>query len=471
MSVAELLGAAPPATLRQQPKTVLMIDYFFPPFAGAGVQRTLGYVKHLAEFGWEPIVLTIQPGERAFYDFSLLDRVPDSVNVQRTPSLEPVRFARRLLDNHAVVGNGHGSAPRGVKHPSSWVVRRMRNLERWILFPDRRIGWFPFAAIRALSTSHQKTIDVIYSTSTVMTSHLVAYAVGKLLRKPWVADFQDPWSADINGFPTFVHKMLADRLELRILHCADRITVTTDPVRKMLLGKDPAVPADKVVTIPMGFDPDAFKDLARPPQAKFAITHFGSFYGPRSPIPFLAALNESLRQRPRLGQDVEVFFFGKFDPQLLALTEAFLDQHELRQIVHIMGTVQYATGLRHLLGSSVLLLVTGAGLWGQSLVPSKIFEYLAAGRPILALAPQGAAAEIVSRVGAGLVIEPDNVHAIRDGILNLHSLWSERRLAFSPDRDLIQTFTWRELTRRFASTLEDALGANRVSKHPEGLGE
>lgn len=438
-------------------KTVLMVDYFFPPIAGAGVQRTLGYTRHLSEFGWEPVVLTVQSGEHSFYDSSLLEKIPNSVEVQRTLSIEPIRFVKGFLNKSRVDGNGLDSTHRAVEHQSSRAFRGIRNLERWILFPDRRVGWLPFAVSKAVSMSRDRTFDVIYSTSTAITSHLVAYTIKRLLRKPWVADFQDPWAAKIDGFPTPMHRGLAERLELLILQGADRVTVTSSPLRQMFLDRDPHIPAEKVVMIPMGFDPDAFDGLEVPTRSKFTVTHFGTFYGPRSPIPFLAALSECLRKRPCLGEDIEVLLFGQWDPQLLALTSSFLDQRGLRQIVHIMGTVQYAIGLRHLLGASVLLLVTDPGSWGKDLIPSKIFEYLAAGRPILALVPEGATAEIMTRAAAGLVVEPDNIHAISDAILELHCLWKGRRLTFSPNQDLIQTFTWRELTRRFAATLGEAL--------------
>ncbi len=447
----EHVGVAPPLGT----KTILMVDYYFPPLAGSGVLRTVGYVKHLAEFGWTPIVLTVRSGEHYIYDVSLLQRIPDTVYVRRTASLEPVRLVKRLLAWSAGQRKELEADSRGSGRPLwrgwSWV----RNLERWILFPDRRIGWLPFAVTQAVAVNRCQSIDVLYSTSTAVTSHLIAYLLKKLLHKPWVADFQDPWSQDYDlGFPSAFHKGWAEHLEYLILRNADRVTVTTGPLRRMLLDKHTTIPPNKLIVIPMGFDPDVFKEIQAVPQSKFTITHFGNFYSHRSPAPFLTALSLGVREHPGLARDVKVLFFGNFDAKMLALTEELLNRHKLAGIVRLEGTVPQKIGIQHLMSSDVLLLVTDAGGSGRNLIPSKLFEYLATGRPILALAPDGAPADIVRMARAGLIVEPDKVQAIRDAILELYRRWSEGRLAFPVDRELVRRFAWKELTAQFASVLE-----------------
>src|ERR1700737_4874898 len=145
-----------------------MIDYIFPPLGGVGAQRTLGFVRHLGEFGWSPVVLTVESGEHDSYDEGLLRAVPSAVRVERTASLEPVRFVKRLL--------GRGGARRGGADDDgrsglpwsgpSWI----RDVSKWVLFPDRHIAWLPFAVARGVSLSRRHTFDAIYSTSTSVTS-------------------------------------------------------------------------------------------------------------------------------------------------------------------------------------------------------------------------------------------------------------------------------------------------------------
>ncbi len=445
-----------PAT-RRRAKTVLMIDYYFPPLAGPGVHRTLGYVNHLAEFGWTPIVLTVQSGEHSLYDVSLLKQISDTVIVQRTASIDPIRFVKRLLTRNFGDRNGPGADSGQSGRPLWQGYRRIRNFVRWFLFPDRRIGWIPFAVARALSVCSRQTVDVIYSTSTVVTSHLIAYLLKKFLGKPWVADFQDPWSENPLGFPSAIHKKVAARLEYLILRDADHVIVTTEPHRRMLQEKFATISPGKLSVIPMGFDAEAFKNLQAISLPKFTITHFGNFYGPRSPGPFLTALGECVKEDPGLAEDVEVSFFGAFDAEMLIRTEQLLERYSLGGIVRLKGVVPYRTGLQYLMSSTLLLLVTDTGAWGRNMSSSKLPEYLAAGRPILALAPDGAITEIVRRTGAGFIVDPDDVEAIRKTIFKLYHLWKKNSLTLRVNDEMVRKFEWRELTGRFVSVLDDVL--------------
>lgn len=437
-------------------KTVLMIDYFFPPLGGAGVQRTLGYVRHLSAFGWMPIVLTVRSGEHFVHDASLLERVPKTVAVRRSGSLEPVRFVKALLPPKPPARNTAG------RQSSGWIrktARRLHRLEPWLLFPDRHLGWLPFAVAEAISIGRNHRVDAIYTTSTSVTSHLVGYVLKTVWGIPWVADFQDPWARNYTSpFPSPVHQRIADHVESRIIKKADRVTVTTEPLRDVLRSQHSSVSSDKIVVIPMGFDPEMFVEIQRVSRAKFTLTHCGNFYGPRSPGPLLTALSQWFREDPDVAQHVDVRLLGGFDPPLRALTEEMIMRNGLGEVVHLEGTVPYGVGLQHMVSSDVLLLVTDPGGCGQNLIPSKLYEYLAAGRVILALAPEGGVARVIRATGAGVLVPPDDIGGIREAIASLYTRWKEGRLD-TPIRpeESVRQFTWRALTGQFTATLQEAL--------------
>ncbi len=456
------VAASMPRRVGPAQRTVLMIDYFFPPTAGAGVQRTLNYVKHLGEFGWSPIVLTVKESDRLAYDVSLLDDIPPAVSIERTTSLEPIRFIKRVTAG--LRGRRTPAAPARYDGRPTWGgARWMRDLERWIVFPDRRIGWLPFAVAKGIAVHRRRRIDVIYSTSTSVTSHVIAAVLKKLLGKPWVADFQDWWAEDRAG-PAL---RWGKRLEYTILRNADRTTFTTEPLRQMFHRKYPTIPLEKLVAIPMGFDPEAFQGIKPIPRSKFTIVHFGSFYGRRSPGPFLEALAECVKTHHALAQHVEVLFFGKFDAEMLRLTKRLILDGGLNGIVRLGGVLPYKVGLEQIMSADLLLLVTAPGRSGQTHIPSKLYEYLAAGRPILALAPESGSADIVREANAGVVIDPDDVKGIRDVILRLYQRWIEGRLVFPVDSAVVGKYTWRELAGRFVAILEDARRQQHRSKHNE----
>ncbi len=442
----------------EERRTVLMIDYLFPPIAGPGIQRTLGYVQHLKQYGWEPLVLTVRDGEHSLYDVSLLDRVPKDIVVERTLSLEPVRFVKRFL-----VKPSEGEAPgtlrtgRPLWRGPKWV----RNIEHWTLFPDRRIGWLPFALARAVLLNRRRPIHAIYSSSTnIMTGHLIAYLLKKCLRKPWVADFQDAWlESYVSYFPSLLHRKAAERLEHSVLREADRVTVATEPHRRMLEHRYAKIRSDKFCVIPMGFDPRLFEGIRRLSSPKFTITHFGNFYSSRSPERFLTAIALCVQQDPGLIRDLQVIFLGTFDRGSMALTEKLLREHDLERLVHLRGMVPYKLGLETVISSDVLLLVTDEGVWGRALLASKILEYLAAKRPILALAPEGVTADLVHAADAGIIAGPNDVGAIKDALLQFYRQWKAGSLIFRGNSEFIGSLAWPQITGKFVQVLEESISA------------
>lgn len=432
-----------------------MVDYYFPPLSGAAVRRTTGYVKHLANFGWSPIVLTARGGDGYYYDSSLLKMIPDSVTVVRTASLEPLRFARRLAGRNRDQSQNLNRQGRASGLP--WMAPRwMRNAARAILLPYEQIGWFPLAVSRALRIHRTHGFDAIYSTSTSVTSHLIALTLRRILDKPWVADFQDPW-ATTQFVAQDVHRSMGERIERCILQAADHITFASESVLASIQRKY-GLPPDKLTTVLLGFDPDAFNNISPTPRSRFTITHFGSFYEPRSPGSFLKALGHCVREHPAMALDTNVLFFGRFDVETLADTNTLLDHYGLRDIVRLEGIVPYNLGLQHLMGSHVLLLVNSPGEdEHEGLIPTKLFDYLGSGRPILALAPKGPVAEIVQDAHAGAVVHPNDVRAIADSILRHYENWKSGTLALSVNfnRAPLRKYSAWELTRQFASILDD----------------
>lgn len=434
-------------------KTILMVDYAFPPVGGAGAQRTLGYVAHLSKFGWSPIVLTVASGHASYYDPSLLDEIPDGVFVVRARSIEPARFVRHLL-HRSRHGTGHSPSQTYrpvLSSPSGW----MRTIGRWITFPDRRIGWLPFAVARSLGLRLGRRVDVIYSSSTAVTSHLIALILKMLWSKLWVADFQDPWSQfPLAPLPSRLHKFLADRLEHRILREADHVIVTTHPIREMFLEKYPDISASKLTVIPMGFEPGRFRPEAPVSDGRFTITHLGSFYGTRSAAPFLQGLGRCVKQHPDCRSRVQVWFFGHFDAKTLAEAERAIKEYELEQVVRLGDPVAHEEGLRSAINSDVVLLVEDDGLFGRWRLQTKLFEYLGARRPILALVPEGPAARLLRETGGAVVVAPSDVRGISEAIWELFLSWRSGSLTFSGNEDMVRSFSWEERTKELVSTIE-----------------
>jgi glycosyltransferase involved in cell wall biosynthesis len=200
-------------------------------------------------------------------------------------------------------------------------------------------------------------------------------------------------------------------------------------------------PRGRVVTIANGSDFDDFAGLAYSRGERFRLTHAGSFFGKRDPKPFLRALAESGLE------DITVRFVGDFRPG----DREFMESLGLGDRVEVIDYVPRRESLRLQRDSdALLLLIPEAGGRGRGVLSGKVFEYLAAERPVLAVVPpDGAAAELVRETGAGLVAGPDDVPGIRDALLELHSRWSDGGLNGTP-----LTPEWRDKLSR-ASRVEE----------------
>jgi glycosyltransferase involved in cell wall biosynthesis len=401
-------------------------------------------MKYIREYGWSPFVLTVRGGDVPFDDPSLNGDIPANAFVYRTLSFEPVRFAKRMLRR------------RPVKVGPPYHLDSLRRLIPWA-FPDRRIGWVPFAIATGMSVLRSHPIDIIYSTySDTISAHVVAYALKVFSGTPWVADFQDPWSEPyVSALPSPLHRSIARHIEQTVFKTADHVIFTTNAIRETYGQKyRPAARASAMSVIPNGFDPEHFQ-RPRPDAggSSLRIVHFGVFWGSRSPGPFLMGLAHAIKTNRRLAADIEVAFVGGFEPRYRRLSYRLLAAYQLEQRVRLVDPVSYLDGVDMLAGADVLLLVLDNTGCGKYLIPCKLFDYLAAGKPILALAPEGETARILRAANAGTIVDPDDVSQIAGAIVRLHEQWREGSLRCAAVREYVQQFSYRETTKSFVSIL------------------
>ena len=229
---------------------------------------------------------------------------------------------------------------------------------------------------------------------------------------------------------------------------ADAITCVSDAIADEIRERSPAGP---VTTIANGSDFDDFAGLDRRPSNRFRLTHAGSFFGKRDPRPFLAALKQSGLE------DVVVRFLGDFraaDREWAATLELG-DRLEL---------IPYASRRRSLElqrdSEALLLLIPDAGGRGRGVLSGKVFEYLAAERPILAVVPpDGAAAALIEAAGAGVVVAPDDVDGMASALRDLHGRWRAGRLDDTPlAEEWRRRVSRRERSQEFLHVLEAVVG-------------
>jgi glycosyltransferase involved in cell wall biosynthesis len=264
----------------------------------------------------------------------------------------------------------------------------------------------------------------VLTTSPPASVHLVGAAVKRATGARWVADLRDSLVAH-------PHRR-AERLTVRakeqtaagvarlVARSADAVVAVADAIAEEARGLSPR---GRVLTIANGCDFEDFAGLDYARSEHFRITHAGSFFGKRTPRPFLSALAES-------GLDVVARFVGDFRAGDREWAEGLGlgDRLELHPYVPRRESLRLQRD-----SETLLLLIPEAAGRGRGVLSGKVFEYLAAERPILAVVPpDGAAAKLIRETGAGLVAAPDDVEGIKASLADLEARWRAGRLNGTP---------------------------------------
>jgi glycosyltransferase involved in cell wall biosynthesis len=388
---------------------LLLVTLYFPPSGGGGVQRSLKFASHLPALGIETHVLAPDDSKWVHADADL--PLPTQAWIHRARYVGP--RGRRIADEL------HGRS--GV----DLLRLRAGTIGRRLLLPDENVTWNATAIPKAISIARSEAIDVVLTTSPPGSVHLVGAAVQKATGAKWVADLRDSIALHAHHSTEGIGARAKQKTRAGVAHLvarnADAIVCAAESIAVEMRGLNPR---GRVVTIANGCDFDDFAGLEYARADRLRLTHAGSFFGKRDPKPFLRALVESGLQ------DVTVRFVGDFRPG----DREFMESLGLSDRVELIDYVPRRESLRLQRDSdALLLLIPEAAGRGRGVLSGKVFEYLAAERPVLAVVPEdGAAAELVRDTGAGVVAGPEDVPAIRAALVAMYAQWRDGRLDGTP---------------------------------------
>jgi len=384
---------------------VLLVTMYFPPAGGGGVQRPLKLATHLPALGIETHVLAPDDPKWLHRDDEL--RPPTQAFVHRARYLGP----KARLPSEELRGLS------GI----DLAIAQARLAGRRLLLPDASVTWAPTAIPAAIRLVRGEGIDAIITTSPPLSMNLIGAAVKRWTGVPWVADQRD--SLVQNADRRFERKSVQakekalERVVRLVAKRADAVVAVSDSIADEVRSFEPE---GVVRVIPNGSDFDDFAGLEYRPGERFRITHTGSFFGQRNPRAFLSALASSGLV------DVTARFVGDFR----SVDREWVQELGLGDRLELIDYLphQRALELQRDSEANLLLLPDAAGR-GRVVPSGKIFEYLAAERPILAAVPtDGAAAKLVRETGAGVVVAPEDEKGIREALLGLHARWKAGRL-------------------------------------------
>jgi glycosyltransferase involved in cell wall biosynthesis len=388
---------------------LLLVTLYFPPAGGGGVQRPLKFASHLPALGIETHVLAPDDPKWVHSDAEL--PLPTQAWVHRARYVGPA--GRRIADEL------HGRTGLDL------ALRRASTVGRRLLLPDENVTWNATAIPKAISIARRERIDVVLTTSPPGSVHLIGAAVKSATGAKWVADLRDSLvlhpHRSTEGVGARAKEKARGGVARLVARQADAIVAAADAIAAEAAALRPR---GRVVTIPNGCDFDDFAGLEYRRGERFRLTHAGSFFGRRDPGPFLRALAAAGLE------EVLVRFAGDFRPRDRELLESLTlgGQVELLEYVPRRRSLELQRE-----SDALLLLIPDAEGRGRGILSGKVFEYLAAERPILAVVPpDGAAADLIRETGAGVVAAPDDVEAIRDALASLHERWRAGGLDGTP---------------------------------------
>ncbi|MFN8548429.1 MAG: glycosyltransferase [Candidatus Eisenbacteria bacterium] len=424
-------------------KELLYISYFFPPLGGAGVQRAAKFARYLPEFNWRASVIT-SDARYWMDDPSLLADVDDACEVVRVP--------------HWGSGAMQRQAGGGVR--SSGRVRWLRALSRWLFVPDNYVAWSAAAARSAARMLASGRFAACLTTSSPDSAHLIGLWLRARFGIPWIADFRDPWTRRLSyAPPSQWHDRLHHRLEREVLHGADGVIVTSEATRDDFLERYRSLEPARVQVVTNGYDEADFLAALRATAdredlLRGEILHSGQL-NPERPIePYLRGLTRYLERARVPSLPASLFAGGHYDRDVAAVAK-----HRLEAYVRFVPNRPHLVAVGDCLHARILLLMEDPSPRGALILPGKIFEYLRAGRPILALvAPSGAAAHLVRSLDAGLVADPtrpEEIASALEALLRRTEAAGSKCLAIRPGASVAR-FERRSITRQLASILDSA---------------
>ena len=391
-------------------KRVLVIAYYWPPSGGSGVQRWVKFVKYLPAEGWEPVVFAPLNADYPSLDPSFEVEVPASVEVLRGRIWEPYAAYRKLL--------GGKNSSTQVTEISSGKKTWKQKLSLWIranLFvPDPRVGWVKPSVKTLKAYLAEHPVDAIVTTGPPHSVHLIGLRLHKELGTPWIPDFRDPWSRMyyLKYLPMTGRTWRRLRSqEQAVLDECSTVLACTPLVQKEFQAQTQT----PVACITNGFDEEDFQGPVPEGDGLFNITHTGLFAADGNPLALWKELGKLAKTTPGFQVELRIRLVGKVDREVLdAIAAAGLSEN-----VVLLGPLNHADAVREQRSATILLLPLRNDAQYAPILPGKLFEYLAARRPILGIGQEeGAMANVLFSARAGITADWDNPAPMRAFLAN-----------------------------------------------------
>ncbi len=423
-------------------KKVLIIAYYWPPAGGPGVQRWLKFVKYLPHFDIEPIVYVPDNPHYPIEDATLATEIPKEVVVHKQPIFEPYRLAS-LVSSKKTKRISSGIIQ--TKNPSV-LEKTMLWVRGNFFIPDARKYWVKPSVKYISALLEREQIDTIITTGPPHSVHLIGVQLKQHRTLRWIADFRDPWTSigyhkklRLTGRSQKKHKAL----EHLVLNRADCLLVTSQTTKDEFA----AITEKPISVITNGFDSD-YRGGAHLDE-RFTIAHIGSLLAGRNPKNLWKALSDLASENELFRAALQIEFIGVVSQEVMAS----LYRYELGPYIKLKGYVSHKEAMRKQRQAQLLLLIEIDSEETKGIIPGKLFEYMAARRPILGVGPQEwEAGQLIRNTNTGAVFNYEDSGTLKDLIRNWFENYRDSSLHLNAKN--IEKYSRKALTEQLAKTLQ-----------------
>lgn len=415
---------------------VLVITYYWPPAGGSGVQRWLKFVKYLQDFNIEPVVFTADNANYPKEDISLIAEIPEGIEVLKNKIWEPIDllFWKKKNEQKKDISNATNSGLLSFIRGNFFI-------------PDPKIFWVNSSVKFLKNYLEKKPVDVIITTGPPHSIHLIGRKLKQNLGVSWMADFRDPW-VDLYYNTAFRQLKFAKRknekLESSVLKSADCVLTVSNSLQQALLKK-----TNRVAVITNGFDDEVNNSKPIKLDKKFTISYIGLLPKQSNPKNLFKVLEKICKKNTSFKKDLQLNFVGDISKEVIAE----IHQHNLENNSEFIGYVAHEKAILYQKKSQVLLLLIPNVKNSEGILTGKLFEYLTAKRPILAISSsKGDLSEVLNATNTGNLFLYKDEEKLEHEILRLYELYKQDNLKVEAKN--IDKFHRKNLTKQLATVLK-----------------
>ncbi len=418
---------------------VLIITYYWPPSGGSGVQRWLKFATYLSDFGIEPVIYTVDNPSYAILDKTLENEVPKSVKIIKQSIREPNNFLSLFGKKNKKTSAGFLDA-----NPS-FFGKIAQYIRANYFIPDARKYWIKPSVKFLTEYLSKNTIDMVITTGPPHSLHLIGLELKKKLGVNWMADFRDPWT-DIDYFHqlplTNRAKEKHYQLEKEVVSMADCVLVVGKTMQQNYLKYN-----KKIEVITNGFDGGLNTDNVQLDK-KFTVVHVGLMNADRNPQVLFRVISELIKENKDFANDFQLILIGKLADDV----NKSLEKHQLKSYVKIIDYLPHNEVINFQKMAQVLLLVVNNVPNAKGIITGKIFEYLQANRPVLAIGPtDGDLAGIISKTNSGTIVDFNDDKILRNTLIEFYKEYKNHNLVVKSKN--IEQYHRKNLTRKLANII------------------